>query len=75
MYIKSSTTGILVAACSLCLVNDVATTTLGKTTPIGNPSSSNVVGRLEQYLCMHTVKLFATMLTDCYSTYLIHAIV
>ena len=33
---------------------------LRKTTPIGNPSSSDVV-RLERYLCVHTVKLLATM--------------
>ena len=47
---------------------------LCKTTPIGNPLSSDVV-RLEKYLCVHTVKLLVTMITDCYSTYLIRGIV
>ena len=41
--------------------------TLRKTTPIGNPSSSDVVGRLDKYLCVSTVKSLATMFTNCYS--------
>ena len=41
--------------------------TFHKTTLIGNPSSSDVVGRLDKYLCMCTVKSLATMFTDCYS--------
>ena len=40
---------------------------LRKTTPIGNPSSSDVVGRLDKYLRVNTVKSLATMFTDCYS--------
>ena len=41
--------------------------TLRKTTPIGNSSSSDVVGRLDKYLCVSTVKSLATMFTKCYS--------
>ena len=41
--------------------------TLRKTTPIGNPSSSDVVRRLDKYLCVSTVKSLATMFTNCYS--------
>ena len=45
----------------------IYTTTLCKTTPIRNLSSSDVVGRLDRYLCVSTVKSLATMFTDCYS--------
>ena len=41
--------------------------TLRKTTPIGNPSSSDVFRRLDKYLCVCTDKSLATMFTDCYS--------
>ena len=41
--------------------------TLRKITPLGNPSSSDVVGRLDKYLYMSTVKSLATMFTNCYS--------
>ena len=41
--------------------------TLCKITPLGNPSSSDVVGRSDKYLCVSTVKTLATMFTDCYS--------
>ena len=33
----------------------ICTTTLRKTTPIGNPSFSEVVRRLAKYMCVHTV--------------------
>ena len=41
--------------------------TLRKITPLGNPSSSDVVGRLDKYLCVSTDKSLATMSTNCYS--------
>ena len=41
--------------------------TLRKTTPIGNPLSSDVFRRLDKYLCVRAVKSLATMFTDCYS--------
>ena len=37
---------------------------LRKAIPMRNPSSSDVIRRLEKYLC---VKLLATVVTDCYS--------
>ena len=41
--------------------------TLRKTTPTGNPSSSDVFRRLDKYLYVRTVKLLDTMFTDYYS--------
>ena len=38
--------------------------TLRKITPLGNPSSSDVVRRLDKYLCVSTVKSLATMFTN-----------